>query len=136
MSSNSCLKKIHKQVVHAGYTVSDVRVRQSCLQNNFNVDNAANKLIKEELFKITLRDTCIKMGYHDIEKIIICACDRFKFKSLQVEKYVLKLLKAKDLVSTQCIQANILISDEDLCDKIIASFGNASDAFMSIQLDL
>lgn len=136
MSSNSCLKQIRKQVIQSGYDVSESRIRQSCLLNNFNIDNAANKIINEELFKITLENMCITMGHSQYKKFIICACDRFKFKSLQVKKYVLKLLNAKNVVSNQCIQANIVISDLDLCDKIIASFGNVPATFQSIQQDL
>jgi hypothetical protein len=136
MSSNSCLNHIRQNVLSEGFDVSAQRIRQACLSNNFNIQDATNKLLLEEKFKIYLGNLSIKMGHVPNKKLIKCSCDRFKFKSLQVEKYVLKLLKAKENVHNRCIEANITISDTDLYDKIIASFGNEQFAFMSIQQDL
>ena len=51
LSSHSCLKRIRNYVENSGYkNVSDERVREACLSNNFDPEDAANQLIKEKLF--------------------------------------------------------------------------------------
>ena len=62
LSSDSCLKRIRLLVEQAGYKeVSNKRVENACLTNNFDTKVAANQLIKEEDLKIYLEDLCI---YH------------------------------------------------------------------------
>ena len=49
LSADSCLKRIRRNVEAAGYKeVSDARVREACLTNNFDPTKAATQLIKEE----------------------------------------------------------------------------------------
>ena len=71
LSSDYCLKRISEQVKEAGYgEVSDSRIREACLENNFEVIAATNKLIREEQLKISLEDLCVKMGQNPNKKLI------------------------------------------------------------------
>ena len=134
LSSDSCLKRISQQVKEGGYMeVSDRRIREACLANNFDVIAATNKLIGEEQLKISLEDLCVQMGQNPNKKLILCSCNRFKFQTIQVERYIKKLLKARENIHLRCIEANIVISDTELDDRVIYSFGNELVAFNNIK---
>ena len=136
LSSDYCLKRISQQVNEAGYMeVSDERIREACLANNFEVTAAVDKLIREEQLKISLEDLCVKMGQNPNKKLILCSCNRFKFQTIQVERYITKLLKARENVHVKCIESNIYISDTELDDRVIYAFGNELVAFNNIQQD-
>ena len=113
--------------------VSDIRIREACLANNFDVIAATNKLIGEEQLKISLEDLCVQMGQNPNKKLILCSCNRFKFQTIQVERYIKKLLKARENIHVRCIEANIVISDTELDDQVIYSFGNELAAFNNIK---
>ena len=69
LSSDCCLKRISEQVKDAGYDeVSDKRIREACLENNFDVTAATDKLIGEEQLKISLEDLCVQMGQNPNKK--------------------------------------------------------------------
>ena len=134
LSSACCLKRISQQVKDSGYMeVSDTRIREACLANNFDVNIATNKLIGEEQLKISLEDLCVQMGQNPNKKLILCSCNRFKFQTIQVERYIKKLLKARENIHKRCIESNIDISDTELDDQVIYAFGNDSVAFKNIQ---
>lgn len=134
LSSDSCLKRISQQVKEGGYMeVSDERIREACLANNFDVIAATNKLIGEEQLKISLEDLCVQMGQNPNKKLILCSCNRFKFQTIQVKRYIKKLLKARENIHLRCIEANIVISDTELDDRVIYSFGNELVAFNNIK---
>jgi hypothetical protein len=134
LSSACCLKRISKQVKDSGYMeVSDTRIREACLANNFDVNIATNKLISEEQLKISLEDLFVQMGQNPNKKLILCSCNRFKFQTIQVERYIKKLLKARENIHKRCIESNIDISDTELDDQVIYAFGNDSVAFKNIQ---
>jgi hypothetical protein len=113
--------------------VSDIRIREACLANNFDVIAATNKLIGEEQLKISLEDLCVQMGQNPNKKLILCSCNRFKFQTIQVERYIKKLLKARENIHKRCIESNIDISDTELDDQVIYAFGNELVAFKNIQ---
>ena len=134
LSSDCCLKRISQQVKAGGYMeVSDTRIREACLANNFDVIAATDKLIREEQLKISLEDLCVQMGQNPNKKLILCSCNRFKFQTIQVERYIKKLLKARENIHVRCIEANIVISDTELDDQVIYSFGNELAAFNNIK---
>jgi hypothetical protein len=134
LSSACCLKRISQQVKDSGYMeVSDTRIREACLANNFDVNIATNKLISEEQLKISLEDLFVQMGQNPNKKLILCSCNRFKFQTIQVERYIKKLLKARENIHKRCIESNIDISDTELDDQVIYAFGNDSVAFKNIQ---
>ena len=136
LSSDCCLKRISEQVKEAGYTeVSDARIREACLANNFDVNTATDKLIREEQLKISLEDLCVRMGHNPNKTLILCSCNKFKFQTFQVEQYIIKLLKARETVHEKCIKSNINISDAELDERIIGAFGNDHWAFNRIQQD-
>jgi len=136
LSSDCCLKRITEQVKDAGYKeVSDERIREACLANNFDVTAATKKLMCEEQLKISLEDLCVQMGQNPNKKLILCSCNRFKFQTIQVERYIRKLLKARENVYVKCIESNIEISDTELDDRVIYAFGNELVAFNNIQQD-
>jgi hypothetical protein len=136
LSSNCCLKRISQQVKAVGYMeVSDTRVREACLANNFDVIAATDKLIREEQLKISLEDLCVQMGQNPNKKLILCSCNRFKFQTIQVKRYIRKLLKARENVQMKCVESNIEISDTELDDRVIYAFGNELVAFNNIQQD-
>jgi len=136
LSSDCCLKRITEQVKDAGYKeVSDERIREACLANNFDVTAATKKLMCEEQLKISLEDLCVQMGQNPNKKLILCSCNRFKFQTIQVERYIRKLLKARENVYIKCIESNIEISDTELDDRVIYAFGNELVAFNNIQQD-
>jgi len=136
LSSDCCLKRITEQVKDAGYEeVSDERIREACLANNFDVTAATKKLMCEEQLKISLEDLCVQMGQNPNKKLILCSCNRFKFQTIQVERYIRKLLKARENVHVKCIESNIDISDTELDDRVIYAFGNELVAFNNIQQD-
>jgi len=136
LSSDCCLKRISQQVEEAGYKeVSDERIREACLEKNFNITEAVNKLIREEQLKISLEDLCIKMGETPNKKLILSSCNKFKFQTIQVEQYIRKLLKAREKVRAKCIESNINISDAELDERVIYTFGNDLVAFKNIQQD-
>jgi len=136
LSSDCCLKRITEQVKDAGYEeVSDERIREACLANNFDVTAATKKLMCEEQLKISLEDLCVQMGQNPNKKLILCSCNRFKFQTIQVERYIRKLLKARENVYIKCIESNIEISDTELDDRVIYAFGNELVAFNNIQQD-
>lgn len=136
LSSDCCLKRISEQVKDAGYDeVSDKRIREACLENNFDVTAATDKLIGEERLKISLEDLCVQMGQNPNKKLILCSCNRFKFQTVQVERYIRKLLKARENIHVKCIESNIDISDAELDDRVIYAFGNELVAFNNIQQD-
>jgi hypothetical protein len=136
LSSDCCLKRISEQVKDAGYDeVSDKRIREACLENNFDVTAATDKLIGEEQLKISLEDLCVQMGQNPNKKLILCSCNRFKFQTVQVERYIRKLLKARENIHVKCIESNIDISDAELDDRVIYAFGNELVAFNNIQQD-
>jgi len=117
LSSACCLKRISQQVKDGGYMeVSDTRIREACLANNFDVIAATDKLICEEQLKISLEDLCVQMGQNPNKKLILCSCNRFKFQTVQVERYIRK-------------------SDTELDDRVIYAFGNELVAFNNIQQD-
>ena len=85
LSSDCCLKRISEQVKEAGYTeVSDIRIREACLANNFDVNAATAKLIREEQLKISLEDLCVRMGHNPNKTLILCSCNKFKFQTLKI----------------------------------------------------
>jgi len=134
LSSACCLKRISQQVKDSGYMeVSDTRIREACLANNFDVNIATNKLISEEQLKISLEDLFVQMGQNPNKKLILCSCNRFKFQTIQVERYIKKLLKARENIHKRCIESNIDISDTELDDQVIYAFGNELVAFKNIQ---
>ncbi len=136
LSSDCCLKRISQQVKEAGYVeVSDTRIREACLANNFDVNAATAMLMREEQLKISLEDLCVKMGQNPNKKLILCSCNRLKFQTIQVERYIRKLLKARENVHVKCIESNIDISDTELDNRVIHAFGNELWAFNSIQQD-
>ena len=120
LSSDSCLKRIRQYVERAGYKeVSEERVREACLSNNFCPKDAANQLIKEEQLKIYLEDMCIRLGYQPIKAFISTSCTKYKFAQEQVEKYTLKLFEAKSKVLNECIKEKIM-------NKAFALLGESS----------
>ena len=134
LSSDCCLKRISEQVKDAGYEeVSDKRIREACLANNFDVTAATDKLICEEQLKISLEDLCVQMGQNPNKKLILCSCNRFKFQTVQVERYIRKLLKARENIHVKCVESNINISDAELDETVINAFGNELVAFNNIQ---
>ena len=136
LSSACCLKRISQHLNAGGYMeVSDIRIREACLANNFDVIAATNKLIGEEQLKISLEDLCVQMGQNPNKKLILCSCNRFKFQTIQVERYIKKLLKARENIHKRCIESNIDISDTELDDRVIYAFGNELVAFNNIQQD-
>ena len=63
LSSDCCLKRISEQVKEAGYEeVSDERIREACLANNFDVTAATDNLMREEQLKISLRRLMCQNG--------------------------------------------------------------------------
>jgi len=126
LSSDSCLKRIRQNVEKAGYKeVSEERVREACLSNNFCPKDAANQLIKEEQLKIYLEDMCVRLGYQPIKAFISTSCTRYKFAQEQVEKYTLKLFEAKSKVLNECIKENLTTPEENELNKLILFyFGN------------
>lgn len=136
LSSDCCLKRISQQVKEAGYVeVSDTRIREACLANNFDVNAATAMLMREEQLKISLEDLCVRMGQNPNKTLILWSCNRFKFQTVQVERYIRKLLKARENLRDMCSKANIDISEAKLDEKIIGTFGNELWAFNSIQQD-
>jgi len=134
LSSDCCLKRISQKVKAGGYMeVSDTRIREACLANNFDVIASTDELIHEEQLKISLEDLCIQMGQSPNKKLILCSCNRFKFQTVQVERYIRKLLKARKNIRVKCIESNINISDTELDDRVIYAFGNELAAFNNIQ---
>ena len=138
LSADSCLKRIRRYVEAAGYKeVSDARVREACLTNNFDPTKAATQLIKEEQLKIYLEDMCVRLGYQPNKQFIYTSCIKYKFKQEPVEEYTLKLFKAKTKVKSECKKAKILApEDEELDQLIMYYFGNWRSVFHSIRQDL
>jgi len=60
MSSNSCLRKITQACSDAGFNIQESRIREACLASNFDTNMAIKLLLKEEHFKVSLADWCIK----------------------------------------------------------------------------
>ena len=137
-SADSCLKRIRRYVEAAGYKeVSDSRIREACLINNFNPNNAANQLISEEQLKIYLEDMCVRLGYQPNKQFICTSCIKYKFKQVLVEEYALKLFKAKTKVKSECKKAKISTPEDDKLDRLIMHyFGNWQSVFHSIRQDL
>jgi hypothetical protein len=137
-SADSCLKRIRRYVEAAGYKeVSDSRIREACLINNFNPNNAANQLISEEQLKIYLEDMCVRLGYQPNKQFICTSCIKYKFKQVLVEEYALKLFKAKTKVKSECKKAKITTPEDDKLDRLIMYyFGNWQSVFHSIRQDL
>ncbi len=138
LSADSCLKRIRRYVEAAGYKeVSDGRIREACLINNFNPDNAANQLISEEQLKIYLEDMCVRLGYQPNKQFICTSCIKYKFKQVPVEEYALKLFKAKTKVKSECKKAKITTPEDDKLDRLIMHyFGNWQSVFHSIRQGL
>ncbi len=138
LSADSCLKRIRRYVEAAGYKeVSDARIREACLINNFNPDNAANQLISEEQLKIYLEDMCVRLGYQPNKQFIYTSCIKYKFKQVPVEEYALKLFKAKTKVKSECKKAKIIAPEDDKLDRLIMYyFGNWQSVFHSIRQGL
>ena len=138
LSADSCLKRIRRYVEAAGYKeVSDARVREACLTNNFDPRNAASQLISEEQLKIYLEDMCVRLGYQPNKQFICTSCLKYKFKQKLVEKYTIKLFEAKIKVKSECEKAQIITpEDEELDQLIMYYFGNWRSVFHSIRQDL
>ncbi len=123
LSADSCLKRIRKYVEAAGYKeVSDARVREACLTNNFNPDKASNQLISEEQLKIYLEDMCVRLGYQPNKQFICTSCVKYKFKQEPVKKYTLKLFNAKIKVKSECKKAQIITPEDDKLDQLIMHY--------------
>ena len=75
------------------------------------------------------------MGETPNKKLILNSCNKFKFQTIQVEQYIRKLLKAREKVRAKCIESNINISDAELDERVIYTFGNDLVAFKNIQQD-
>ena len=138
LSANSCLKRIRRYVEAAGYKeVSDARIREACLINNFNPDTAANQLISEEQLKIYLEDMCVRLGYQPNKQFICTSCIKYKFKQVPVEEYALKLFKAKTKVKSEGKKAKITTPEDDKLNRLIMHyFGNWQSVFHSIRQGL
>ncbi len=138
LSSHSCLKRIRLLVEQAGYTkVSDQRVRDACLNNNFNPRDAANQLINEETLKNYLETVCVRLGFQPNKQFISTSCIKYKFVPEAVEKYILKLLEAKNQVIIQCKKENIITPTETVLDELILFyFGNWKTVLYNIRQDL
>ena len=71
LSSDSCLKRIRLLVEQAGcQEVCDQRVREACLDNNFDPTVAAKQLIREEQLKIYLEELCGRLGQQPNKEFI------------------------------------------------------------------
>ena len=138
LSSDSCLKRIRLYVNNTGYQeVSDKRIRDACIENNFNPRNAANQLIKEEQLKVYLEELCFRLGYQPNKKFISTSCIKYKFAQKQVENYTLKLFKAKKKVISECRKQEIKIpNDNKLNHLILFYFGNWKIVLQNIRQDL
>jgi len=138
LSSHSCLKRIRSYVENSGYkNVSDERIREACLSNNFNPQDAADQLIKEEQLKIYLEGVCVDLGYEPIKAFISTSCIKYKFAQEPVKKYIIKLLEAKNQVIIQCEKENITTPKETVLDALILFyFGNWKTVLHNIRQDL
>jgi hypothetical protein len=138
LSSHSCLKRIRSYVENSGYkNVSDERVREACLSNNFDPRDAADQLIKEEQLKINLEGLCVDLGYEPIKAFISTSCIKYKFAQEPVKKYIMKLLEAKHKVIIQCEKENITTPKETVLDELILFyFGNWKTVLHNIRQDL
>ena len=134
LSAQSCLKRIRQQVEDTGYkTVSEERIREACLANNFNINEAANVIIQEEHLKIYMENVCIQLGYTPNMPMILRSCIKYKFNQKLVEEYIIKLLKSKVQLQQLCSEENINISEEELDQKVMSFSGDYRWAFTSIQ---
>ena len=137
LSSDSCLKRIRLLVEQAGYKeVSNKRLENACLTNNFDTKVAANQLIKEEDLKIYLEDLCIRSGYQPNKKFISSSCVKYKFAQEPVIKYTLKLFQAKTKVINECKKENLKMpNDTRLNHLILFYFGNWASVLHNIRED-
>lgn len=136
LSSNSCLKRIKQFVSDAGFKdITEMRIQKACLEENFDIKLASSKIIYEEQLKKTLESSCIQMGYSPNSKFITAACNKFNFQKPQTELYIKKLLTGRQRLQTMCVDANITVSDWNLDNTIIASFGDPWWAFNRIKQD-
>ncbi len=126
LSSDSCLKRIRLLVEQAGYhEVCDERVREACLDNNFDHKVAAKQLIREEQLKIYLEDLCGRLGQQPNKEFISTCCLKYKFAQEQVEQYILKLFNAKTKVINECKKANLKMpNDAQLNHLILFYYGH------------
>lgn len=126
LSSDSCLKRIRLLVEQAGcQEVCEQRVREACLDNNFDPTVAAKQLIREEQLKIYLEDLCGRLGQQPNKEFISTCCLKYKFAQEQVEQYILKLFKAKTKVINECKKANLKMpNDAQLNHLILFYYGH------------
>lgn len=137
LSARSCLKRIRQQVEDTGYkTVSEERIREACLANNFDINDAAGVIIQEEHLKIYMENVCIQLGYTPNVRMILYSCIKYKFNQKLVEEYIIKLLKSKVQLQKLCSEENINISEEELDQKVMSFSGDYRWAFTSIQQGL
>jgi len=80
-------------------------------------------------------DLVFLLSKHPNANIIINSCNKYKFETFQVERYVKKLLLGREELKDRCITANIVVSNEILDNKIILAFGNPLWAFNSVRQD-
>ena len=99
-SSSGCLRIIKTTVESHGHIVSDKRIREACLESNFDVKKAIEKLLNQETFKKKLI-TYLKDNFDNIpsENIIDNYCHILKYEEKKCFTHFTKV--AEDLNNKQ-----------------------------------
>jgi uncharacterized ubiquitin-like protein YukD len=133
MYASTKLRKIREICNNNGHDIDECRIKGACLSSNFDIQDAAQKLLKEENFKIKLFDLSEILGYYPSKNIISWCCEKKHFNQEKTLKYFIKISKSRIELINKCQLVNIT---EDILDNaIIAHCGYVPGAHKQLMQD-
>ena len=133
MYASTKLRKIREICINNVHTIDKCRIEKACLTSNFDVHDAAQKLLKEESFKIKLFELSKTRGYYPSKNIISWCCEKKHFNQEKTLKYFIKISKSRIELINKCQLVNI--TDDILDNAIIAHCGYVPGAHKQLIQD-
>lgn len=133
MYASTKLRKIHEICIGQGYNVEECRIKKACLASNFDIQEAAQKLLKEENFKKKLVELSKIRGYYPSKNLINWCCEKKHFNHKKTLEYFIKISECRKALINKCQLVNI--TDDAIDKAIIVHYGYVPAAHKQLILD-
>jgi hypothetical protein len=133
MYASTKLRKIREICINNGHVIDECRIKKACLTSNFDIQDAAQKLLKEESFKIKLFELSKTCGYYPSKNIINWCCKKKHFNREKTLNYFIKISKSRIALTNECQLTNI--TEDTLDNAIMAHCGYVPGAHKQLIQD-
>ena len=123
MYASTKLRKIREICNNNGHVIDECRIKKACTSCNFSIQDAAQKLLKEENFKKQLVELSKIRGYYPSKNIISWCCEKKHFNHKKTLEYFIKISESRKALINKCQRINLLITDDTLDNAIIVHYG-------------